>query len=282
MADTTFVNGATLTDADWFNDVNRLHYTIFGDPADDAAARTGISAWGAKGADVASASALTLLTDGNYFDITGTTAITSIGTLGVGTVVKLHFDAALTLTHHATDLILPGAANITTAAGDEAEFVEYATGDWRCTNYSDASSRPFPYGTITNDSAAAGEIGEYVESVVGVTSAPTTAQYGDLTSISLTAGDWDISLITLGILNGATCTFMLAGIGTSAGNNGAGCVYGDTQVTGLATSNVNATLVVPPKRVALAASATYYLKMYAAYSAGTPQFQGRISARRVR
>ena len=42
------------------------------------------------------------------------------------------------MTHHATDLILPGGANITTAAGDEAEFIEYATGDYRCTNYSKA------------------------------------------------------------------------------------------------------------------------------------------------
>ena len=94
-----------------------------------------------KGDDVASANALTL-GSGNYFDITGTTAITSIGTRGVGTTVKLHFDGALTLTHHATDLILPGAANITTAAGDEAEFVEYASGDWRCTNYQRASGLP--------------------------------------------------------------------------------------------------------------------------------------------
>lgn len=37
MADTTFVNGITLTDADWFNDLNRLHYTIAGDPATGAA-----------------------------------------------------------------------------------------------------------------------------------------------------------------------------------------------------------------------------------------------------
>lgn len=88
-----------------------------------------------KGADVGSATALALLTDGNYFDITSTTTITSINTLGAGTVVKLHFDGILTLTHDATDLVLPGAANITTAAGDEAEFVEYATGDWRCVNY---------------------------------------------------------------------------------------------------------------------------------------------------
>jgi hypothetical protein len=95
-----------------------------------------------KGADVASPAGgnLTLGADGNYFDITGTDAITSIDTLAVGTQVKLHFDAALTLTHHATDLILPGGDNITTAAGDEAEFVEYAAGAWRCTNYQRTSN----------------------------------------------------------------------------------------------------------------------------------------------
>ena len=93
----------------------------------------------AKGADVASATALTTTDDGNYFDITGTTAITSIATVGVGAAIKLHFDGVLTLTHHATDLILPTAADITTAAGDEAEFVEYATGDWRCVSYTRAS-----------------------------------------------------------------------------------------------------------------------------------------------
>jgi hypothetical protein len=92
-----------------------------------------------KGADVASANALVLGTDGNYFDITGAVAITSIGTLKIGTVVTLHFDGALTLTHHGTNLILPGGANITTAAGDEAIFVEYDTGVWRCIAYTKAS-----------------------------------------------------------------------------------------------------------------------------------------------
>jgi len=103
-----------------------------------------------QGADVASATALAVLTDGNYFDVTGTTAITSINTTGgVGTLIKLHFDGALTLTHDATDLILPGGANITTAAGDEAEFIEYATGDYRCTNYSKASGEAVIPGSYT-------------------------------------------------------------------------------------------------------------------------------------
>lgn len=94
-----------------------------------------------KGADVPSANALTLGSDGNYFDITGTTTITSIGSLGIGTVVTLHFDGILILTHHATDLVLPGGTNITTAAGDEAVFIEYASGDWRCIVYTRASGQ---------------------------------------------------------------------------------------------------------------------------------------------
>jgi hypothetical protein len=92
-----------------------------------------------KGADVASATALPLITDGNYFDVTGTTTITSFNSVGVGTWVTLHFDGALTLTHHATNLILPGGANITTAAGDEAIFIEYASGTYRCVSYTKAS-----------------------------------------------------------------------------------------------------------------------------------------------
>ena len=84
-----------------------------------------------KGADIASATALTPGTDGNFFDVTGTTTITSIAALGVGTLIGLQFDGALTLTHDATNLILPGGANITTAAGDIAYCYEYAAGDWR-------------------------------------------------------------------------------------------------------------------------------------------------------
>ena len=94
----------------------------------------------AKGVDVASATALDIGTDGNYFDVTGTTTITSITDMGgAGAVVILQFDDILTFTHHATDLILPGGANIITAAGDHAIIVNYASGDWRCVGYFKAS-----------------------------------------------------------------------------------------------------------------------------------------------
>ena len=43
MADTTFVDGVTVTAADWFNDLNRLHYTLLGDPTTVAAVRTALA-----------------------------------------------------------------------------------------------------------------------------------------------------------------------------------------------------------------------------------------------
>ncbi len=92
-----------------------------------------------KGADIASATALPVLGDGNFFDVTGTTTITSFATTAIGTAITLQFDAILILTHHATDLILPSGANITTAAGDIASFTEYASGDYVCTSYTRAS-----------------------------------------------------------------------------------------------------------------------------------------------
>lgn len=85
----------------------------------------------AKGADVASAAALAIGTDGNYFAVTGTTTITSIATRQAGTVITLRFDGALTLTHNATSLILQGATNLTTAAGDVLTFVSEGAGNWR-------------------------------------------------------------------------------------------------------------------------------------------------------
>ena len=102
-----------------------------------------------KGADLTTsdvvAGVLTLGIDGTYFDFTGTDIIAEITPVKVGHVFKLHFDAAATLTHNAIQLNLPGGENIVTAAGDEAEFIEYASGDVRCLNYQRASSIPLTY-----------------------------------------------------------------------------------------------------------------------------------------
>lgn len=75
---------------------------------------------GTKIAELTVASATTCNILGALSDliaISGTTTITSLGT-GASRLKFVRFTGALILTHNATSLILPGAANITTAAGD--------------------------------------------------------------------------------------------------------------------------------------------------------------------
>lgn len=94
-----------------------------------------------QGATVASASTINLTTaTGNLVHVSGTTTITGI-TLAQGYRRIVVFDGALTLTNGAS-LILPGAANITTAAGDSAVFVGEGAGVVRCVAYVRANGYP--------------------------------------------------------------------------------------------------------------------------------------------
>lgn len=495
---------------------------------------TGKSQWyvdaaaiGSKGADVSSAtSPLPVLTDGNFFDVTGTSAITEIATLGVGSVIFLQFDGASSLTHHSTNLILPGGTNITNAAGDVACFIEYAAGDWFLVAHSglllhrgtqtvtgvktfraaqgnissipavrnsavifdnfdrsnrtlnadttptgqtwslsgdgaataeiengifksdangnstdnvyavldygtevfkiygafsfvptpgtdrtisslalvldegaaaladlahliispngwtlqkrvsggsftsissgnhnlyvdgsvygigieidgdeitviapngkrttvtdsDVGGHTFRYGiwqitgnssgyggrwhaavlgesnfeslkgiqissswdmanrgTVTNDNASAGYIGEYSESIISTAqNAPTSTQYGDLTSLSLTAGDWDVMGMVTWVGNGATWTAVRSGISLTSGNSTTGLTAGSNigfssfGSTSTVITGQNHTLLM---RYSFSSTTTVYLKYRADYSAGTPQAQGSLKARRVR
>lgn len=69
--------------------------------------------------------------------ITGTAAIASLGT-AAKQVRRVRFSGALTLAHDAAKLILPGAANIVTAAGDTCLAASDASGIWRVHRYTRA------------------------------------------------------------------------------------------------------------------------------------------------
>ncbi len=86
-----------------------------------------------KGSDITAAATITPVATSSYFVVTGNTGITAIGETysWVGRVVVLKFSGTPLLTH-AAGLILPGAVNITAAAGDVAAFVNESAGVWRC------------------------------------------------------------------------------------------------------------------------------------------------------
>jgi hypothetical protein len=90
-----------------------------------------------KGGDISSASPLVIDTDGDYFDVTGTTDFAAM-TVAADRQFTLQFDGALTMTHHATNLDLPGAANVTTAAGDVGVFQSTGANTVQCISYTKA------------------------------------------------------------------------------------------------------------------------------------------------
>jgi hypothetical protein len=66
--------------------------------------------------------------------ITGSVAITSFGAQP-WRIRLVRFTGTPTLTHNATSLILPTAANIIAQVGDTAHFISDASGNWRCSSY---------------------------------------------------------------------------------------------------------------------------------------------------
>jgi hypothetical protein len=132
-------------------------------------------------------------------------------------------------------------------------------------------------GTTTNDNADAGVVGEYIEATfnsVTVTTAP-----GNMTSISLTAGDWDVSFRLSSGGAGATCTSFQFGINTvsaTLGTQGTDYLQNAADVV-----NGGAGGSFPVKRISIASTTTVY--GVASTAAGTMTFTtGVLYARRVR
>jgi len=136
----------------------------------------------------------------NTINVTGTTTITAFDSIADGAVRRLIFAAALTLTHNGTSLILPGAANITTAAGDCAEFVSLGGGNWKCTAYRKASGNP----VALKDVSFTGSIGEQVYALSGTTPSLDPAN-GTIQTWTLTAN----SSPTDGLSSGQSMTLMI-------------------------------------------------------------------------
>lgn len=141
-------------------------------------------------------------------------------------------------------------------------------------------------GTNTNDSASAGFKGEYISSTIASASAVslTNNTYADVTSIDLTAGDWDVSAIVVFSGVGVTGTEFGGGIGTASGNSSTGTSFGDNfaDTSNAPTATANPGVSIPTFRISLPSSSTRYLKGFALFSLGSVKAYGRISARRVR
>lgn len=139
-------------------------------------------------------------------------------------------------------------------------------------------------GTTTNDNAAAGRIGELISATAALDSVDswTTNVAKNVTSITLTAGDWDVwgQIAWAGATTG---TYMITCISTtSATLQGDETTQGYTAITFQTQANSRFAQVAGPYRASLSATTTLYLVGQQGFTVGTPAVGGSIRARRVR
>jgi microcystin-dependent protein len=141
-----------------------------------------------KGADIASAATTDIgAIEGYFHDITGTTTITSFGTVRAGISKILRPRGNQTWTN-SSDLICPGGANLLTADGDIACVFSLGSGSWIITSYEHQTAGFVPIGAVmpfAGDTAPSGWLFCYGQAV-------SRAVYARLfTAISTTYGTGD-------------------------------------------------------------------------------------------
>lgn len=109
--------------------------------------------------------------------ITGTTAITSFGTVA-NRIVFGRFEGALTLTHNGTSLILPGGKDIVTAAGDTFIAASDGSGNWRVYTYMRSNGHSLRVALDTIASASTTELGSKHAEQISISGTTTITAFG--------------------------------------------------------------------------------------------------------
>lgn len=213
------------------------------------------------------ATSLTLGWTGQLAVSRGGTGISSFGT-GVATALGQNVNGS-------------GAIALTTSP----TFVTPVLGAASATSLSFSSTSGI-IGTTTNNNAAALSVGEQVISTVDVSSpvSLSTLTNANITSISLTAGDWDVYgmvgftpaattniVQTFGWTSSTSATLPSSFLYAKLQNVSTGLVLGSTF-----------SYTVPMMRVSLASTTTIYLSARASFSIDTLGAFGKIEARRRR
>lgn len=140
-------------------------------------------------------------------------------------------------------------------------------------------------GTGTNDSAAAGKVGEFITSNIPVASAGscTNATARNVTSISLTAGDWDVRGNIMFVPAATTnITWLRAWISTTSATMPAVDLFNGWSNQGEVPQSIGLGVLAPVVRLSLSSTTTVYLSCNQAFTVSTLTSCGTISARRVR
>lgn len=142
------------------------------------------------------------------------------------------------------------------------------------------------HGSTTNDSAAAGFVGEFISSLVLVGAAVglTNATPTDVTSLSLTGGDWDVFGNIWTTAGGSTVTTLILGwtSNTSATLPTPPQSGSESVLATVTTPGTTAGAILGQSRFSLSGTTATYSSIYVAFSGSTCAAYGFLAARRRR
>lgn len=269
--------------------------TVLGNATAATASPTAITVTGCNGA----AQALQW-TNGTGFGCNSSIAtsgananITSLSGLTTALSVPQGGSGRTTLTTHGV-LVGEGTAAITQlAVGTTGQVLVGATGSdpafgssvgaLTFTGAITPSSTAGIVGTTTNDNANAGSVGEF-PTPSDLSSVPlTSGTAANGSSISLTAGDWDVSgscLFTSAA--STTSTIWTCGISTTSATRPASFSQENVLQLSTAQTNVGSQMSTPVVRISVASTTTVYLVGMCAFGTSTETLSGKMRARRIR
>jgi len=215
----------------------------------------------------------------NALAVTGTTALSGLLTAAGGVSSTLTTDATSSTT-----------GSIITAGGISCQKALWVGTTATIAGALTTSQTAGIVGTTTNNDANAGSVGEYIQSTLASGSAISlTINTGTtIVSISLTAGDWDVTgagwftggsstVISYLLVSISTVNNTLQGQGTTAQQRLTSTA--NLQTPG-SVQDIN--LICGATRISLSATTTIYLVTQVGFSTSTLTAYGQIRARRIR
>jgi hypothetical protein len=138
-------------------------------------------------------------------------------------------------------------------------------------------------GTTAAGNAAAGQVGEVITSAISSGSGVTIAANAtaDVTSISLSAGDWFVYGNIVATAFGTTPVGLAGWINTTSATPPDASLLGEIRLS-TGVLNVNCGIVCPSQRINISSPTTVYLSASPLATSGNATICGNITARRVR
>lgn len=139
-------------------------------------------------------------------------------------------------------------------------------------------------GVIDGSAAIAGYVGQIIQSTFSSVNYNSSGVFGNMTSITLPAGNW--SICAAAVTRGNSTTFVSNPSEMSIGSTSStgGTTYGIDRAVYVAPSITSSGEVLyyalPADGVSISTTTTYYLNMYCIYSGSTPNGSGIIKATR--